>query len=54
MDSRRPWKGSLAAWMAAVKPHGWFHAALGMGGARPSNNKVNRFFLVGYFSVIYA
>ncbi len=42
------------AWMATVKPHGWVHAALGMGGARPSINEVNNFFFVGYFFVIYA
>ena len=32
------------AWMAKVRPHGWAHAALGMGGAEPLTNKVNSYF----------
>jgi hypothetical protein len=43
-----PMERASGAWMATVKPHGWVHAALGMGGAGPSTNKVNsyKYFLI--------
>jgi hypothetical protein len=31
------------AWVATVKPHGWVHAALEMGGTRLSTNEVNKY-----------
>ncbi len=34
---------SPAARMAAVKPHGWVHAALGMGDARHCADKLNNY-----------
>ncbi len=34
-----------AARMAAAKPHGWVHAALGMGDAGPCADKLNNYSL---------
>ena len=31
--------------MAAAKPHGWVHAALGMGDARHCADKLNNYFI---------
>jgi hypothetical protein len=36
-----PMERVSGARMAAVKPHGWFHAALVMAGVSLSTNKVN-------------
>ena len=39
-----PMERVSGAWMATVQPHGWVHAALRMGGARPSSsNKVSNY-----------
>jgi hypothetical protein len=31
-----PMERASGVWMAPVEAHGWVHAALGMGGAKPS------------------